>query len=163
LNDGTDAAVAAVARLGLHVEPLAPHQRRRLDSIRTLLRGLGRTLADGRRLTGSQLKALNAVIGRIPVRAQLEVADDGRYLVDFTAVGGSWFDRLERELAGSFTAMIRRSHPSRLKLCEDPDCRTFFYDESRNRARRWCDSRRCGNRARVRRHRQRAGAGTTSS
>jgi predicted RNA-binding Zn ribbon-like protein len=33
-----------------------------------------------------------------------------------------------------------------------------FYDESRAGSRRWCSMQRCGNRAKVRAHRQRAAA-----
>ena len=87
------------------------------------------------------------------MRSQLEITPEGSYLVDFTPVGGDWIDRVERELAGAFTSMLRRSHPPRLKLCGADGCGVFFYDDTRNRARRWCDSKTCGNRVRVRRYR----------
>ncbi len=37
----------------------------------------------------------------------------------------------------------------RLRRCEAPDCRHAFVDLSRNRSRRYCDSRTCGNRLHV--------------
>jgi predicted RNA-binding Zn ribbon-like protein len=40
----------------------------------------------------------------------------------------------------------------RVRLCEAPDCLWLFYDTSRNRSRRWCDMRQCGNRMKARRH-----------
>jgi predicted RNA-binding Zn ribbon-like protein len=40
----------------------------------------------------------------------------------------------------------------RVKLCAGEGCGWVFLDESRNFSRRWCDSRDCGNRERVRRH-----------
>lgn len=45
---------------------------------------------------------------------------------------------------------------SRVRLCEAPDCLWLFYDGSRNRSRRWCDMRQCGNRMKARRHYQRS-------
>lgn len=120
-----------------------------------MLLDLADSLADRGRLSDEQLAALNAVIGRLPVRAQLERGEETGYVVDFTPVGGTWVDRVERELSGAFAAMLRRSHPPRLKRCAEPSCRRFFYDATRSRTRRWCDSRTCGNRARVRRYRQR--------
>jgi predicted RNA-binding Zn ribbon-like protein len=60
-----------------------------------------------------------------------------------------------RELAGSFGSILRRA-PDRLKLCENPDCRRAFFDRTRSRTLRWCDSAGCGNRARVRGYRERA-------
>ena len=101
-----------------------------------------------------QLERLNEVIGRLPVRARLEVAPGG-YLVDFTPVGGGWIDQTERELSGIFSSLLRRSNPPRIKVCAGEGCGRVFYDETRSRTRRWCDSGGCGNRARVRRYRRR--------
>lgn len=44
-------------------------------------------------------------------------------------------------------------HWTRLKICEDPDCRTAFYDTQKNRTGKWC-TRRCGSRQRVRTYRR---------
>jgi predicted RNA-binding Zn ribbon-like protein len=42
----------------------------------------------------------------------------------------------------------------RLGRCGNPACRLAFLDDTRNRARRWCDPGGCGNRVRVRRARR---------
>lgn len=44
----------------------------------------------------------------------------------------------------------------RVRTCDDPTCRMVFHDESRTNNRRWCSMERCGNRAKVRAHRERA-------
>jgi predicted RNA-binding Zn ribbon-like protein len=49
----------------------------------------------------------------------------------------------------------------RVKLCAGEGCGWIFLDESRNSSRRWCDSRDCGNRERVRRHLARKRASNT--
>jgi len=131
-------------------------QQRRLDALRKLLNRLADALAAGRALSPAELAELNAVTGRLPVRAQLVVEPFGGYVVDFTPVGGEWVDRVERELSGAFGSILRRSRPPRLKRCADESCRRVFYDATRSRTRRWCDSGGCGNRARVRRHRSRS-------
>lgn len=41
---------------------------------------------------------------------------------------------------------------SRVKVCAGEGCGWLFLDESRNASRRWCDSRDCGNRERVRKY-----------
>ena len=43
----------------------------------------------------------------------------------------------------------------RVRLCKAEDCGCLFVDASKNRSRRWCAMSDCGNRAKVRRHRQR--------
>jgi predicted RNA-binding Zn ribbon-like protein len=40
----------------------------------------------------------------------------------------------------------------RVSRCADDKCGWLFLDTSRNRSRRWCDMKDCGNRAKVRRH-----------
>jgi predicted RNA-binding Zn ribbon-like protein len=117
---------------------------------------LADSVAAGRALSPSELAALNEVTGRLPVCARLVSEPDGGYVIDFTPVGGEWVDRIERELSGAFGSILRRSRPPRLKRCADESCRRVFYDATRSRTRRWCDSGTCGNRARVRRHRTRA-------
>jgi predicted RNA-binding Zn ribbon-like protein len=40
----------------------------------------------------------------------------------------------------------------KVKKCADTDCGWLFLDMSRNRSRRWCDMKSCGNRAKARRY-----------
>jgi predicted RNA-binding Zn ribbon-like protein len=134
---------------------LTASERAALEELAALLRGLTETVAAGAELSAEQLAAFNAVIGRTPVLARIEPGGGGRYVLDLTPVAESREDRLVRELAGSFGSILRRA-PDRLKLCENPDCRRAFFDRTRSRTRRWCDSAACGNRMRVRRHRARA-------
>ncbi|WP_157254579.1 CGNR zinc finger domain-containing protein [Nonomuraea typhae] len=42
---------------------------------------------------------------------------------------------------------------TRLKSCDNPECRWLFYDESRNRTARWCSMRGCGSIVKARRYR----------
>ncbi|WP_294178412.1 CGNR zinc finger domain-containing protein [uncultured Schumannella sp.] len=48
--------------------------------------------------------------------------------------------------------------PAALRRCGAADCDLVFRDESRTQSRRWCSMQRCGNRAKVRAHRERARA-----
>jgi predicted RNA-binding Zn ribbon-like protein len=43
----------------------------------------------------------------------------------------------------------------KLRQCQGDECGWLFLDTSRNRTRRWCDMKDCGNRAKVRRFRRR--------
>jgi predicted RNA-binding Zn ribbon-like protein len=42
--------------------------------------------------------------------------------------------------------------PARLRTCASETCRWLFLDTSKNRTRRWCDMKICGNRAKARRY-----------
>ena len=44
----------------------------------------------------------------------------------------------------------------RVRVCADDSCAWLFVDTTRNRTRRWCDMKVCGNRNKVRRFREQA-------
>jgi len=68
--------------------------------------------------------------------------DDGRARLDISL----W------PVAQSAAELLTSEKLGRVKLCAGEGCGWVFLDESRNGSRRWCDSRDCGNRERVRRH-----------
>jgi predicted RNA-binding Zn ribbon-like protein len=53
----------------------------------------------------------------------------------------------------SATEVMTSDELLRVGQCaDDRGCGWLFYDTSKNRTRRWCDMRGCGNRAKARRH-----------
>jgi CGNR zinc finger protein len=62
-------------------------------------------------------------------------------------------------LAVAFLADLDGSW-KRFRECGAPDCRSVFYDRSKNHSGRWCTMAECGNRAKVRAYRERARATT---
>ncbi len=55
-------------------------------------------------------------------------------------------------VAESAVQLLLSGDLERVKECTGEDCNWLFIDASRNRSRRWCDMRDCGNRAKARRH-----------
>ena len=55
-------------------------------------------------------------------------------------------------IAESATNLLRYGNLSLIRKCENPDCILYFYDISKNHARRWCSMSICGNRAKVSAH-----------
>jgi predicted RNA-binding Zn ribbon-like protein len=66
--------------------------------------------------------------------------------------GGTTLDSPLWPVAQSAGELLTSPKLGRVKVCAGEDCGWVFLDESRNGSRRWCDSRDCGNRERVRRH-----------
>jgi predicted RNA-binding Zn ribbon-like protein len=58
-------------------------------------------------------------------------------------------------LAESIARELIQGDTSRLRICENPQCRWVFKDTSRTGKRKWCSMSSCGNRAKVARHRAR--------
>ena len=71
-------------------------------------------------------------------------------------VAGGSRGALTRILASTHS-LVRAGVWDRLKVCPDDACGWAFYDESRNRSRRWCSMNVCGNRHKVRAYRDRLG------
>jgi predicted RNA-binding Zn ribbon-like protein len=66
--------------------------------------------------------------------------------------GGALLESPLWPVAQSAAELLTSPKLGRVKLCAGEGCGWVFLDESRNGSRRWCDSRDCGNRERVRRH-----------
>lgn len=64
-------------------------------------------------------------------------------------------EHLLSPVADSAADLFSRDDPSLVKRCENPECVLFFYDTSKNHARRWCSMATCGNRMKVRAHLER--------
>lgn len=64
-------------------------------------------------------------------------------------------------IAVAWTELVITGEAARLKRCAEHACAWVFWDVSKNRSRRWCSMRVCGNRTKARRYaaRQAAAAG----
>ena len=52
-----------------------------------------------------------------------------------------------------FAQTLAEGEASRIRICDNPDCLWVYYDRTRNRSKRYCDDRACGNLMKVRRFR----------
>jgi predicted RNA-binding Zn ribbon-like protein len=71
--------------------------------------------------------------------------------------------RLERPLwyiVQSAATLLTIGRLDRIRQCNDDHCGWLFFDVSKNRSRRWCSMKDCGNRAKARRHYRKTRTGT---
>jgi predicted RNA-binding Zn ribbon-like protein len=64
-------------------------------------------------------------------------------------------DRMAAHFAMGLAWLVVAGEAGRIRSCESPSCHEVFVDFSRNRSRRYCDSRTCGNRLHVAAYRAR--------
>jgi predicted RNA-binding Zn ribbon-like protein len=62
-------------------------------------------------------------------------------------------------IAESAADLLSTDDLSLVKRCQNPQCVLFFYDTTKNHARRWCSMAACGNRAKVAAHYRRRARG----
>ncbi len=81
---------------------------------------------------------------------------NGNYRWEWQSNGGDPLERLLWPIAESAAGLLTSEARAAIRECGAPDCEWLFLDQSRNRSRRWCDMKVCGNRQKARRHYQRA-------
>ncbi len=120
-------------------------------------------IAHGGQPRPDDLARLSAQAGRAFTRSQI-VKSGGGYRWEPLASADA-LDQMLYPIARSAAELLTSQELRRVRQCADTlyGCGWLFVDTTRNRSRRWCDMRDCGNRAKVRRflerQRQRRGAG----
>lgn len=130
-----------------------PAARARLNRLRALLRDLIMALASGKAPKAAELDELNAFAAARPAALRL-VRAGGTFRLEPVPEKTDW-PWVLGEIALSFSRLLAEGDPRRLKVCDNGDCGWAFYDESKNRSRRWCSAADCGNLIKVRRFRER--------
>ncbi len=100
-------------------------------------------------------RMLNEMIAAAGTTPRLTDHDGYDWHVHYFAPGASLSDHLAADCGMALSFLIVAGERERLRRCDAPDCRRAFVDLSRNRSRRYCDSRTCGNRLHVAAYRAR--------
>ncbi|MEU5834130.1 CGNR zinc finger domain-containing protein [Streptomyces diacarni] len=100
-------------------------------------------------------RLINALVSEAGTTPQLTDHDDYDWHVHYFAPGASLAQHLAADGGMALAFFLVSGERDRLRRCEAPDCRRAFVDLSRNRSRRYCDSRTCGNRLHVAAYRAR--------
>ncbi|AXK32352.1 zf-CGNR multi-domain protein [Streptomyces armeniacus] len=103
--------------------------------------------------TASEL--VNGLVAEAGTTPQLTNHDGYDWHVHYFAPGASVARHLAADGGMALAFIIVAGEQDRLRRCEAPDCPRAFIDLSRNRSRRYCDSRTCGNRLHVAAYRAR--------
>ncbi|CAL9382621.1 MULTISPECIES: CGNR zinc finger domain-containing protein [Streptomyces] len=103
----------------------------------------------------SAATTINELIAAAGTTPRLTDHDGYDWHVHYFAPGASVADHLAADCGMALAFFVVAGERERLRRCEAPDCRYAFVDLSRNRSRRYCDSRTCGNRLHVAAYRAR--------
>jgi len=93
------------------------------------------------------LEVFNNYLAEAMMRSQIVKTQEGFYL-DMTG-NKAKLDWILNPVIRSAADLLVSEEFRRVKKCADPICGWLFLDISRNRSRRWCDMRDCGNRAKA--------------
>jgi predicted RNA-binding Zn ribbon-like protein len=122
-------------------------------SVRSVRERFARVFGAGDDRTAVEL--VNALVAEAGTTPQLTDHDGYDWHVHYFAPGATVAQHLAADGGMALAFFIVSGERERLRRCEAPDCGRAFVDLSRNRSRRYCDSRTCGNRLHVAAYRAR--------
>jgi predicted RNA-binding Zn ribbon-like protein len=118
-------------------------------ALREAVHRLARARVDGAREDPADLAELNRAARPAPIAVHLWADGEG-------AEGGSGRVGRDGDLTAALSTLARAAvellggpDAARLRACDSDPCTRLFVDSSRRGARRWCDMRECGNRAKA--------------
>jgi len=132
-----------------HTEPdRAQDALRRARELRESIHDVFWAIIEKRRVPSEALAKLNREI-QVSAEHLCLAPSDGRFHWCFDDL--SDFDALRWKIARTAGDLLASDQLPFVRACSSKDCEWFFLDTSKNHHRRWCDMKRCGNRAKVRR------------
>ncbi len=101
------------------------------------------------------VELINAIVGTVRTTPHLTDHDGHPWHVHFHGPGARVAEHLAADCGMALTFVVAAGELDHLQICDAPDCTRVLVDLSRNRCRRYCDSRTCGNRMHVAAYRAR--------
>jgi predicted RNA-binding Zn ribbon-like protein len=98
----------------------------------------------------ADLAALNDALGAALAHAQLARTKEG-FTWTWRAEEAA-LDEMLWPVVRDAAELLTADELGRARVCDADECTWLFLDLSKNRSRRWCDMKYCGNRAKARRH-----------
>jgi len=98
---------------------------------------------------------VNTLVAEAPVQPRLTDHNGYDWHIHYFAPGASLADHLAVDGGMALAHVVAADEVERLRVCEAPDCEAVLLDLSRNRSKRYCDARTCGNRLHVAAYRER--------
>ncbi|HEX2312160.1 MAG TPA: CGNR zinc finger domain-containing protein [Thermomonospora sp.] len=118
------------------------------------LRSAFQAVFEAREVTRA-VELINAILDGVRTTPHLTDHDGYDWHVHFFAPGSPVAEHLAADGGMALAYVVAAGELDRLRTCEAPDCARVLVDLSRNRCRRYCDSRTCGNRMHVAAYRAR--------
>ena len=131
-----------------------------MRDFRAGLRNLAAALADGKAVAAETVAEINRWLARRNTRLILKQTETGYVKISHNL----WETELDAlsQIAESAADLLVNGDFALLRKCENPQCVLYFYDTTKNHARRWCSMSACGNRHKVAAHYQRKKAVSVS-
>ena len=143
------AAERLAAEAGRHPQQAAAVLGR-AKTLREALNGLMTAVDVGQKPAPAVLATISDALAAAYANARL-VPHDGA--LQWVASADDDLERVVWEIGRSAGRLVVSQRLARIRACAASDCGWWFVDDTKNRSRRWCDMKICGNREKLRRFR----------
>jgi predicted RNA-binding Zn ribbon-like protein len=131
-----------------------PHQAAsvlaRARDFREALNSLAESIEKDRQPQAAVLDRISDYLAAAYANGRLVPHDSG---LQWVASADDALERILWEIGRAAGRLILSPRLSKIRACAASDCGWWFVDDTKNRSRRWCDMKLCGNREKVRRFR----------
>lgn len=98
---------------------------------------------------------VNTLLAEAPLCPRLTDHDGHDWHMHYSAPSATLAEHIAVDGGMALAHIVAAGEIERLRVCLAPDCRSVLVDMSRNRSKRYCDARTCGNRLNVAAYRAR--------
>ncbi len=131
--------------------PPTKMELKRIIDMRTCFRTILLKEIEAENITDTDLELINGYLSDVKFHRKIRKENDQYRVYQLPEKEDwSWFIA---EIAASLSQLVSSGDIKMLKVCQNPECKWFFIDESKSRSRKWCDDS-CANVMKVRRFRQ---------
>jgi predicted RNA-binding Zn ribbon-like protein len=132
----------------------------RAREFREALNGLAEAVDANRHPSTDVLSTIGTCLAAAYANGRL-VPHDGT--LQWIASAEDDLERIIWEIGRAAGRLVVSPRLARLRACAAHDCGWWFVDDTKNRSRRWCDMKLCGNREKIRRFRSKGSRGSKGS
>jgi len=143
-----------------HVSGVDPHDFGRVTQLYEVRSRLRELFGVGDDAKIAQL--VNSLVAEAPMSPRLSDHDGYGWHLHYFAPSASLAEHLAVDGGVAIAHVVTAGATDRLRVCDAPDCKAVLVDLSRNRSKRYCDARSCGNRLNVAAYRERKRAAASS-
>jgi predicted RNA-binding Zn ribbon-like protein len=152
----------AQARLLAPGEPVSPDLLPAARALREAIDVAARAVVDGAPVPAPALAAIDGWLAHAATRPVLAPGPGGAPALREVPAADPVSHALGLLALDAARMLALPAERERVRICASGTCSARFYDRSPAGRRRWCSMAACGNAAKARRHRARAGGATTS-
>lgn len=137
--------------------PATEVELKTLKVLRKLLHDYTLNIVQGSSVDIIDWNTLNTIVAQSPVIRQWKNNDQEHRHLTYMPLVQDW-NSVMAEIVSDFVHTILDQDIHRIRICDNPDCRWVFYDDTRSRTKRYCEDKTCGNLMKVRRFRAKKGS-----